>query len=118
MLNLHRDKKIVRHKPGKDGKILSDHRQDGNSEAHRHLVRRKKTKSPPPQNISLRNLCATGMPDSNVAKAVLEPTLFPPLSFVLGENEFVGNPPSRSECRIGTPLVAAALAPGLLKHGK
>ena len=32
MLNLHRDKKIVRREPGRDGKILSDHRQDGNDE--------------------------------------------------------------------------------------
>ena len=29
MLNLHRDKKIVRREPGRDGKILRDHRQDG-----------------------------------------------------------------------------------------
>ena len=35
MLNLHRDKKIVRREPGGDGKILSDHRQDGNDEVHR-----------------------------------------------------------------------------------
>ena len=27
--NLHRDKKIVRREPGRDGKILCDHRQDG-----------------------------------------------------------------------------------------
>ena len=32
MLNLHRDKEIVRHEPGRDGKILCDHRQDGNDE--------------------------------------------------------------------------------------
>ena len=32
MLNLHRDKKIVRREPGRDGK---DHRQDGNDEVHR-----------------------------------------------------------------------------------
>ena len=30
MLNSHRDKKIVRREPGRDGEILSDHRQDGN----------------------------------------------------------------------------------------
>ena len=35
VLNLHRDKKIVRCEPGRDGKILSDHRQDGNEEVHR-----------------------------------------------------------------------------------
>ena len=35
VLNLHRDKKIVRREPGRDGKILSDHRQDGNDEVHR-----------------------------------------------------------------------------------
>ena len=35
MLNLHRDKKIVRREPRGDGKILSDHRQDGNDEVHR-----------------------------------------------------------------------------------
>ena len=39
MLNLHRDKKIVRREPGRDGKILSDHRQDGNDEVHRLEVR-------------------------------------------------------------------------------
>ena len=27
---MHRDKKIVRREPGRDGKILSDHRQDDN----------------------------------------------------------------------------------------
>ena len=32
MLNLHRDKKLVRREPGRDGKILSNHRQDGNVE--------------------------------------------------------------------------------------
>ena len=37
MLNLHRDKKIVRREPGRDGKILCDHRQDGNDEDHRHI---------------------------------------------------------------------------------
>ena len=35
MLNLHRDKKNVRREPGRDGKILSDHRQDGNDGVHR-----------------------------------------------------------------------------------
>ena len=35
MLNLRRDKKNVRREPGRDGKILSDHRQDGNDEVHR-----------------------------------------------------------------------------------
>ena len=35
MLNLHRDKKIERREPGRDGKILCDHRQDGNDEVHR-----------------------------------------------------------------------------------
>ena len=39
MLNLHRDKKIVRREPGRDGKILSGHRQDGNDEVHRLEVR-------------------------------------------------------------------------------
>ena len=41
MLNLHRDKKIVRRKPGRDGKILCDHRQDGNDEVHRLLSEMK-----------------------------------------------------------------------------
>ena len=35
MLNLNRDKKNVRREPGIDGRILSDHRQDGNDEIHR-----------------------------------------------------------------------------------
>ena len=34
--------KFVRREPGRDGKILSGHRQDGNVEAHPVLVRRKK----------------------------------------------------------------------------
>ena len=29
---------------------------------------------------------------------------------------FIGKTPSRPECRTGTPLAAAALTPGLLKH--
>ena len=67
-----------------------------------------------------RNMCVTGMHYSNVSGAVtiLEPTPFPPLSSVLGRTEFVGKTPSRSECRIGTPLAAAALNSGLLNHGK
>ena len=44
MLDLHRDKKIARREPGRDGKILSDHRQDGNDEVHRLEVRLKKKK--------------------------------------------------------------------------
>ena len=38
---MHRDKKIVRREPGRDGKILCDHsdRQDGNDEVHRLQVR-------------------------------------------------------------------------------
>ena len=44
MLNLHRDKKIVRREPGRDRKILCDHRQDGNDEVHRLYVRLKKKK--------------------------------------------------------------------------
>ena len=35
MLNLHRDKKVVRRESGRDGKILSDHRQDSDDEVHR-----------------------------------------------------------------------------------
>ena len=35
MLNLHCDKKNVRRKPARDGKILCDHRQEGNDEVHR-----------------------------------------------------------------------------------
>ena len=60
------------------------------------------------------------MHDSNVSGAVtvLKPTPFPPPSSVLGEIEFVGKPPSRSECRIGAPLAAAALTLGLIKHAK
>ena len=51
MLNLHRDKKIVRREPGRDGKILSDHRQDGNG-AHRLLKKKSKSGS-----IVLGNVC-------------------------------------------------------------
>ena len=35
VLNLNRDEKITRREPGRDGKILCDHRQDGNDEVHR-----------------------------------------------------------------------------------
>ena len=67
-----------------------------------------------------RNMCATGLNNSNVpgVVTVLEPTPFPPLSSVLGEIQFVGKTASRPACRIGTPLAAAALIPGPLKHGK
>ena len=45
MLNLRiAIKKIVRREPGGDGRILSDHRQDGNDEVHRLKVRLKKKK--------------------------------------------------------------------------
>ena len=76
---------------------------------------------PPPQEIPRRrNICATGMHDATVSGVVtvLEPIPFPPLSSVLREIKFVGKIPSRPEFRIGTPLAAAALTPGLLKHGK
>ena len=61
---------------------------------------------PPPQEIPpRRNMCATGLQNSNVpgVVTVLEPTPFPPLSSVLGEIQFVGKKPSRPACRIGTP---------------
>ena len=72
------------------------------------------------ENPPRRNMCATGLRDSNVSRVVtvLEPTPFPPPSYVLGEIQFVGNTRSRPECRIGTPLAAAALTLGPLKHGK
>ena len=76
---------------------------------------------PPPQEIPpSRNMYATGLHDSNVPGVitVLEPTPLPPLSFALGEIQFVGKLPSRPACRIGTPLAAAALTPGPLKHAK
>ena len=42
MLNLHRDKKIGKARElEREGKILSDHRRDGNVEAHRLQVRLK-----------------------------------------------------------------------------
>ena len=65
-------------------------------------------------------MCATGMHDSNAlgVVTVLELTPFPHLSPVLGEIKFVGKTLSRPECKIGTPLAAAALTPVLLKHGK
>ena len=73
---------------------------------------------PPPQEIlPRRNMCATGLHYSNVSRVVtvLEPTPFPPPSSVLGGIQFVGKIPSRPECKIGTPLAAAALTPGPLK---
>ena len=76
---------------------------------------------PPPQEIPpRRNTCTIALHNSNVpgVVTVLEPTPFPPLSSVLGEIQFVEKTPSRPECRIGTPLAAAALTPEPLKHGK
>ena len=77
---------------------------------------------PPSQEPPLRrNMCATGLQNPNVpgVVTVLEPTPFPSLSSVLGEIQFVGKTPSRPACRICTsPLAAAALIPGPLKHGK
>ena len=75
----------------------------------------------PPQKIPpRRNMRATGLQNSNVpgVVTVLEPTPFSLLSSALGEIQFVGKPPIRPACRIGTPLTAAALIPGSLKHGK
>ena len=65
-------------------------------------------------------MCATGLQNLNVPGVitVLEPTPFPPLGSALGEIQFVGKTPSRPACRIGTPLAAAALISGPLKHGK
>ena len=65
-------------------------------------------------------MCVTGTHYSNISGSVtvLEPTPLPPLSSVLGEIRFVEKTSSRYECRIGTPLAATALTPGLLKHGK
>ena len=81
----------------------------------RHLI-----PAPPQEIFPRKSMCATGLHDSNVpgVDTVLEPTPCPPLSSVLGEIQFVRKTPSRPECRIGTPLAAAALTPGPLKHGK
>ena len=83
-----------------------------------HLIPPPSQDPPPPP--PRRNMCATGLQNSNVpgVVTVLEPTPFPPLSSVLGEIQFVGKTPSRPACRIGTPLAAATLIPGPLKHGK
>ena len=56
----------------------------------RHPVRPSTQEIPP-----RRNMCVTGIHDSNVSGAatVLEPTPFPPLSSMLGEIQFVGKPP-------------------------
>ena len=66
-----------------------------------HLIPPPSQEPPPPR----RNMCATGLQNSNVpgVVTVLEPTPFPPLSSVLGEIQFVGKTPSRPACRIGTP---------------
>ena len=77
--------------------------------------------SPPPKEIPPRiNMCAAGLHNSNIPGVVtiLEPTRFAPLSYVFGVIQFVGKNPSRPACRIGTPLAAASLTPGPLKHGK
>ena len=61
---------------------------------------------PPPQEVPPhKNMCATGLRNSNVpgVVTVLETIPDPPLSSVLGEIQFVGKAPSRPACRIGTP---------------
>ena len=87
-----------------------------------NLLRQLRHPIPPsPQEIlPRRNMCATGLQNSNVSGVVtvLEPTPFPPFSSVLGEIQFVGKTPFRPACRIGTSLAVAALPPGPLKHGK
>ena len=48
-------RKIAMREPGRDGKILSDHRQDGNDEAHRLQVRfKKQTKKNATMSASLK----------------------------------------------------------------
>ena len=66
-----------------------------------HLIPPPSQEPPPPR----RNMCATGLQNSNVpgVVTVLEPAPFPPLGSVLGEIQFVGKTPSRPACRIGTP---------------
>ena len=88
-----------------------------------HLLRELRHPIPPPPQETpppRRNMCATGLQNSNVpgVVTVLEPTPFPPLSSVLGDFQFVGKNASRPACRIGTSLTGAALPPGLLKRGK
>ena len=97
-------------------------RRQGDMRATNLLRQLRHPTPPPPQEIPppRRNMCATGLHDPNVSGVVtvLEPTPFPPLSSVLGKIKFVGEAPSRSECRIGTLLGAVALISGPLKHGK
>ena len=57
MPNLHRDKNVKR-EPGRDGKIVSVHRQDGNVEAHRLQVRWKKKKEKKGVNFFPLGACA------------------------------------------------------------
>ena len=64
--------------------------------ANKNLRQLRHHVPPPPQEIPLpRTMCVIGMHDLNVSGTVtvLEPTLFPPLSFVLGEIKFVGKLP-------------------------
>ena len=96
-------------------------RRQGDMRATNLLRQLRHPIPPPPQEIPpRRNMCATGLQNSNVpgVVTVLESTPFPPLSSVLGEIQLVGKTPSRLTCRIGTPLAAATLTPGPLKHGK
>ena len=107
--------------PRHPARTVGARRRQGDMRATNLLRQLRHPVSPPPQEIPPhRNMCATGMHNSNVSGAVtvLEPTLFPPFSSVLGEIKFVGKTRSRSESRIGTRLAATALTSGLLKHGK
>ena len=61
-------KKVVRREPGRDEKILSDHRQDGNDEIHR--LQEKKIRCP---TRALRGVVARASPLTNLPF----PSVFP-----------------------------------------
>ena len=55
MLNLHRDKKFVRREPGRDGKILCDHRQDGNDGVPSAISEMKEKKEKQKDNRAIQS---------------------------------------------------------------
>ena len=81
-------------------------RRQGDMRATNLLRQLRHPIPPPPQEIPLRrNMCATGLHNSNVpgVVTVLEPTPSPPLISVLGEIQFGGKTPSRPSVGLVPP---------------
>ena len=82
----------------------------------RHPIPHPPQEPPPPRQKHMREWCARFKCFGSCYSTGTD-SLFP-LNSVLEKIEFVEKRSSRSECRVDTPLAAASLTPGLLKHGK